>query len=636
MMNVFSRNLPRRIARVLSSLVVFTLCAGAPAMAATLTVTSRADDGTPGTLRSVIGAANPGDIITFGVTGTIALALGSLDISKSLTISGPGASSLSIDGSHAYTVIVIEAGSVVTISGVTLTNGHNPNPGGFGWGGGVLNRGTLTLTDVTLSGNYAPYGGAIFNYSNSSGLIVRNSTLSGNSADYGGAIWNNPNALATVVSSTFSGNSATNDGGGIANNDGFLSISFSTFSGNVAAQGGALAGPYTVKNTLLANSLAGGNCRNLSARPSISAGHNISDDTSCSAYFTASGDLNAIPAGLDPSGLQDNGGPTQSLALLAGGPAVDAIPLNACTDAIGGPVSTDQRGVARPQASACDIGAFEYSERQKDQTITFGPLSDKQYGDLSLSIVASATSGLPVTFTATGECSLSDAVITLRHVGSCSITASQAGNASYNAAPSVTRTFSIAPAPLTITATNQTTVYGAPLPAFAVSYSGFVNGDTPATLTVVPIVTTGATATSPVGTYAIIPAGAIDRDYVIAYVSGTLTVTYEACLLYDSAKVAKSGSTIPIKMRLCSSSGANQSSSAIVVTAVELRLVPGSVSGVVEDAGHANPDDNFRFDAMLGGYVFNLSTKGLAPGVYELVFRVLGDPLVHGLSLQVQ
>jgi hypothetical protein len=72
--------------------------------------------------------------------------------------------------------------------------------------------------------------------------------------------------------------------------------------------------------------------------------------------------MNNTPAGLDPSGLQNNGGPTQTIALLPTSPAVDAIPVspvNYCTDVTGMPVTTDQRGVSRPQGPACDIGAFE-------------------------------------------------------------------------------------------------------------------------------------------------------------------------------------------------------------------------------------------------------------------------------------
>ena len=62
---------------------------------------------------------------------------------------------------------------------------------------------------------------------------------------------------------------------------------------------------------------------------------------------------------LDPEGLQENGGFTATIALLAGSPAIDAIPAADCTDQNGNAITTDQRGVARPQGNGCDIGAFE-------------------------------------------------------------------------------------------------------------------------------------------------------------------------------------------------------------------------------------------------------------------------------------
>ena len=85
-------------------------------------------------------------------------------------------------------------------------------------------------------------------------------------------------------------------------------------------------------------------------------------------------------------------------------------------------------------------------------------------------------------------------------------------------------TITVSPAMLTLTANNQNKAYGATLPALTVSYSGFVNGDTPASLTTQPTVTTTATASSPAGNYAITVTGAVDPNYTITYVNGTLTI----------------------------------------------------------------------------------------------------------------
>ena len=208
------------------------------------------------------------------------------------------------------------------------------------YGGAIGNGGTAIVTTTTFASNGASFGGGIANFGSAT-VRVTNSTFSGNSAINGGGIENY--GSATVTFSTFLGNSALNGGGGIFNDNNFNNAS-----------------SLTLKNTVLANSFYG-NCF-VSTGSILSSGYNLSDDTSCTSFFTSTGDMNNTPAGLDPNGLQNNGGPTQTIALLATSPAVDAIPLsptNYCTDVGGNPVTTDQRGIARPQGSACDIGAFE-------------------------------------------------------------------------------------------------------------------------------------------------------------------------------------------------------------------------------------------------------------------------------------
>src|SRR5262249_6259056 len=96
---------------------------------------------------------------------------------------------------------------------------------------------------------------------------------------------------------------------------------------------------------------------------------------------------------------------------------------------------------------------------------------------------------------------------------------------------------SVTPAPLTITAGNASKVYGAPVPPLTVSYSGFVNGDTAASLTTPPSLSTAATATSLPGTYPINVAGATSTNYAITLVPGTLTITK------SSTSIGLSGAT---------------------------------------------------------------------------------------------
>jgi hypothetical protein len=386
----------RRRIFVVAPLVV--LLSASATLAAQCTVTSLADSGV-GSLREAIGTANPCDTIVFSVTGTITLTGGELSINKNLAIMGPGAESLAISGNKLSRVFNIMPFTAVAISDVTIENGKSA----FSNGGGINNSGKLMVTRSTFSGNSAADGGGIVNFGtltvtnstfsgnsateNSGGiantgmLTVTNSTFSGNSAPNGsgGSIGNA--GTVKVINSTFSGNFAPNGNGGVINNSGTVTVTNSTFSGNFAADGGGItnfgtvkvsnstfsgnsgpaggggianAGTLTVKNTLLAKSPAGGNC----SGSITSQGHNLSDDFTCP--FTQTTDImNNTPAGLDPGGLKNNGGPTQTIALLATSPAVDAIPVSDCTDVDGNPVATDQRGVTRPQGPKCDIGAFE-------------------------------------------------------------------------------------------------------------------------------------------------------------------------------------------------------------------------------------------------------------------------------------
>lgn len=112
---------------------------------------------------------------------------------------------------------------------------------------------------------------------------------------------------------------------------------------------------------------------------------------------------------------------------------------------------------------------------------------------------------------------------------------------------------------------------------------------------------------------------------------------YQACLLYDATKAHRAGSTAPLKLRLCDASGVNLSSPDVTLTVAGLVKRDGSATTALADsAGNANPDSAFRYDAGLAGYVFNLSTKGLSRGTWELRFTVGGSPTVHALPFDVR
>jgi hypothetical protein len=113
-------------------------------------------------------------------------------------------------------------------------------------------------------------------------------------------------------------------------------------------------------------------------------------------------------------------------------------------------------------------------------------------------------------------------------------------------------------------------------------------------------------------------------------------VTYNICALYDQAKAHKAGSVAPIKLQLCDSQNKNVSAANVVVNATGLTKKDSTASTTVIDAGNANPDNNFRYDTTIGGYVYNLSTKGLTTGTWELSFMVAGDPVPHSVRFDVK
>jgi hypothetical protein len=172
-----------------------------------------------------------------------------------------------------------------------------------------------------------------------------NSTFSGNSVGTpalplcgrGGGISNLSTSMATVTHSTFSGNSAD--------------------CGNFTRGGGIYnKAELTLGKTILANSPNGGNCFFDDFFPSARVtdeGYNVEDADTC-GFTRATGSLPDTDPLLDPDGLSDNGGPTQTIALQPDSPAVDLVGQGACP-----PPATDQRGVKRPQGESCDSGAFE-------------------------------------------------------------------------------------------------------------------------------------------------------------------------------------------------------------------------------------------------------------------------------------
>ena len=366
------------LSRTLAALVVLAAGVGstrAATIAVTTTTDERADPG-PGdgcslreAIESVNGAADYGGCVHTGaaygtgdtihlsaLTYTIAIpgpdeflnATGSFDLLNSVALVGDGALSTIVDGGTLDRVFFIDGPYTVTVSGITITNGLSGGSSGI-----HNNLGTLTLLHTTITGNTASGGGACgggIGTSLGSPVIVSDSTISGNAASYcGGGIitWSS----LTLTNSTVSGNIAGGYGGGIfrgASGSGASLITNSTISANSATNGGGIysggGDQVTLSNSVVATQTVGADCLG----GFTSNGHNLESAVSCG--FSSTGDLQNTDPLLGTLG--DNGGPTQTMALSAGSPAINA---GSCEQA------HDQRGVPRPQGSGCDMGAFEWT-----------------------------------------------------------------------------------------------------------------------------------------------------------------------------------------------------------------------------------------------------------------------------------
>ncbi|PYL05382.1 MAG: hypothetical protein DME32_00010 [Verrucomicrobia bacterium] len=262
------------------------------------------------------------------------------------------------------------------------------------YGGGVYNLGTTSITNTTVTISGALDGGGIYNGGTTN---LTNSLVWGDSAHNGGGIFNAGFATMNLTNSTLYFNTTDLENGGGIYNKGTLNVSNSTLDLNVAgsfASGGTLGGGIyndsqatgsaTIKSTIIARSAANCNdqfpsCQSISdvAGSFTSQGFNLIGSRDGSTGFTTVTDITGTSSSpvdpqLDPSGLQINGGPLETVALLSGSPAIDKGTSNGLT----GTLITDQRGVgykrridkSSPNATGgdgADIGAFEFGAQIK-------------------------------------------------------------------------------------------------------------------------------------------------------------------------------------------------------------------------------------------------------------------------------
>lgn len=139
------------------------------------------------------------------------------------------------------------------------------------------------------------------------------------------------------------------------------------------------------------------------------------------------------------------------------------------------------------------------------------------------------------------------------------------------------------------------------------------------------------------GYYKAVGSYAGNDTYPASSATAGIAIAYDGNILTDLSRAFHAGRTIPIKLQLTDAGGNNLSSSSIGVTAIRLELetANGPVDVALRDAGNANPNNLFRYDAGLGDYVFNLSTRGLAAGTYDFFWTADGYPTDHALNFRL-
>jgi Right handed beta helix region len=391
--------------------IVLCSVLSAPLAALTFTVNSTADVAAGGTLANGVcetasgngvctlraalqkAIAYPGGGVTIALpAGTYTRASTYPSITAPLTIQGAAATQTIVDANGLDRGFLIDNGPVVTIAGVTIQRAASPGPSAIGNGvlivsgtlnlqdcqisdgrnGGLWNEsgGTTTIRNCNLLRNTSDFGAAI---SNEGALTVVDSLIAFNRATTGGVLELQASGRTMIVNSTISNNGSGAYGTAIrvVQSTSEVDIYNSTIAGNVLDSATATASQFAggidnsargvvhLQNSVLAHNYVGTTASDCLG-PIVSLDYNALQTT---ANCTITGATSHNQIGGDPllDELRANGGPTLTRALLAGSPLVDAVPRAQCTDQLGAPLVTDQRGQARPAGPTCDIGAYEGS-----------------------------------------------------------------------------------------------------------------------------------------------------------------------------------------------------------------------------------------------------------------------------------
>jgi len=372
----------RRLPLLLGTAMTMLLLT-AVAHATQYTVTNTSDTGA-GSLRAEItlvnGDTTPDTIIFAGnVTGTIALQTALPAITNDVTITGPGAGQLTINGSAFLNapVLTIDSGVTVSISGLTFADSSSQVEGGA-----IKSSGTLTVSSCVFANNNAGSSGGGGIFAGDGTLAVSDSTFSGNAAGGGGAIAILVNVTATVTNSTFSGNNANVDAGGAINNDGgTLTVTNSTISANSAiASGGGIdnTGTLTLANTIV-------------------AGNSAPASSDIDGTYTDSGgnQVNESAATINLAALGNYGGVLQTMLPLPGSPAICGGLKSVAKDGSGNALTTDERGFGFGKSSYCTGAQVDAGAVQTDYTSIQFTNANSTYGYVGIVGQAVATPAAP-------------------------------------------------------------------------------------------------------------------------------------------------------------------------------------------------------------------------------------------------
>jgi len=269
--------------------------------------------------------------------------------------------------------VIIQRDPGQTLGNVSIASNSAGNGGGAIYAGG----GQLSVDGVEINNNSSPGSGGAVVVSSikppNPASITRTYFHGNSSSGNGGAVYALNFSTLNVAASTFTGDRASGLGGGVyVDTLGNLNVLNSTFLGGANREGIVVSSGLAnvVFSTILAANLGTGSTPNLNLSNSIlrevTCAPSVLDEGLNLQFQSTScpGSIPTMNPDLDSRLLQNNGGPTPTIALLEGSPAIDAIAIGDCIDQNKNQVKTDQRGFGRPAGPACDMGAYEFGAKQ--------------------------------------------------------------------------------------------------------------------------------------------------------------------------------------------------------------------------------------------------------------------------------